>query len=58
VCGGSFTRLEIQAAGKPVVAAAGEGPSPVATALTAPKLQEAIPSDEDEVGESQVHVLA
>jgi hypothetical protein len=50
--------LEIQAAGKPVIAAAGVGASTGATALTVPELQEAIPGDEDEVGEARVHVLA
>jgi hypothetical protein len=59
VCGGNFTRLEIQAAGKPAVAAAASaGASTVATALTGPALHAAIPGDEDEVGEAHIHVLA
>lgn len=51
VCGGVFTRLEIQAAGKPVAAA------PVATStgvavLTVLKAEAPVLSDEDEVSEA------
>jgi transcriptional regulator NrdR family protein len=58
VCGGNFTRLEIQAAGKPVVVAASAGATTVATALISSDLQKAIPGDEDEIDEAQVQVLA
>jgi hypothetical protein len=58
VCGGSFTRLEIQAAGKPVVAAAIPGGSAVAVVLASPELHAPVPRDEDEVGEAHVPVLA
>jgi hypothetical protein len=56
VCGGNFTRLEIQAAGKPAIAAANPGAS--AAAAAGPERQAAIPGDEDEVGEPRVTVLA
>lgn len=58
VCGGAFTRLEIQAAGKPVIAASSPSASPIIAPLAVPTVPKPISSDEDEVSETQVSVLA
>lgn len=52
VCGGIFTRLEIQAAGKPVVAPVVSATIAVAV-LPEPKAGEPVLSDEDELSEAR-----
>lgn len=52
VCGGVFTRLEIQAAGKPVVAVPAVSAVPSTAVVAIPEAQEPILSDEEELTEA------
>jgi hypothetical protein len=54
VCGGIFTRLEIQAAGKPVIAVPVVSPLIPVDALAAPQKPEPVVGDEDEVSEARL----
>lgn len=53
VCGGLFTRLEVQAAGKPVVAIPAVNPS-TAAVVDVPKAQEPVLGEEEQLSAAQM----